>query len=455
MARPPIHSRPTANWRSSTFSGRPVGPWIWYAPGFLQKKRPVAVTTIATMLKLMREKGLVERGDGLRGYVWSAKVSRKAARTGLLGKLLDLAFEGSAQRLVATCSRRGSSAIETGKRSVGCSTKAGGKLGRKKGRPGNERVDLGFFTSMANCGLDDAPLPLGRGWPGRSCRGRKAGPRRASPDVRYAYALASLVSLLVAPVAIAWLIADGEPAPARRPTARRTELFWENLDSRGVRPYLRDWRGAELAVRLRHGRTVVASAKAGCRRRIHAGTLAGRSAFDVRLPGSWIGGRRAASAAKSAGRGCRSLARCDGLAAALGIARRVGVGVCDRVAAPLLVGIVRPLILFPAAALAGWSPDQIEMALLHELAHVRRHDNAVNLLQRLVESALFFHPAVWIVSRWVRLEREQCCDRIVVGHTGRAHEYAEALRSSNSLGRPRARRLHGRKPARRSHPPRS
>lgn len=67
----------------------------------LQQKRPVATTTIATMLKLMREKGLVERADGPRGYLWSAKVTRKAARAGLIGKLVDLAFDGSARGLVA------------------------------------------------------------------------------------------------------------------------------------------------------------------------------------------------------------------------------------------------------------------------------------------------------------------------------------------------------------------
>jgi BlaI family penicillinase repressor len=67
----------------------------------LQKKRPVAPTTVATMLKLMREKRLVERSDGPRGYLWSAMVSRRAARAGLLSKLLDLAFAGSARGLVA------------------------------------------------------------------------------------------------------------------------------------------------------------------------------------------------------------------------------------------------------------------------------------------------------------------------------------------------------------------
>jgi len=103
------------------------------------------------------------------------------------------------------------------------------------------------------------------------------------------------------------------------------------------------------------------------------------------------------------------------------------VAVCDLVATAVLVGIIRPLILLPAAAMGGWGPEQIEMVLLHELAHVRRWDNLVNLLRRLVESMLFFHPAVWIVSGWIRQEREHCCDRIVVAHTGRAYAYAETL----------------------------
>ena len=80
------------------------------------------------------------------------------------------------------------------------------------------------------------------------------------------------------------------------------------------------------------------------------------------------------------------------LADSLGIARRVSVGVCERLAVPVLIGIVRPLILLPPAALCGWSVEQLEMVLLHELAHVRRWDNLVNLAQRIVESLLFFHP---------------------------------------------------------------
>lgn len=123
----------------------------------------------------------------------------------------------------------------------------------------------------------------------------------------------------------------------------------------------------------------------------------------------------------------RDLAR--QLAGSLGMARRVAVATCDRLAAPVLVGIVRPTILLPARAITGWTADQLEMALLHELVHVRRWDNLLILLQRLVESLLFFHPAVWVVSGWVHRDRELCCDGAVVRHTGRPVDYAEMLLS--------------------------
>ncbi len=137
---------------------------------------------------------------------------------------------------------------------------------------------------------------------------------------------------------------------------------------------------------------------------------------------------------------------CARLVESLRIGRRVTIAVCERIAAPVLVGIVRPIILLPPAALTGWSPDEIEMVLLHELAHVRRWDNLVNLLQRVIESLLFFHPAVWLMSTWVRREREACCDAVVVGRTNRPHAYAEMLvafaarlSEQSEPGRPRPR----------------
>jgi beta-lactamase regulating signal transducer with metallopeptidase domain len=127
--------------------------------------------------------------------------------------------------------------------------------------------------------------------------------------------------------------------------------------------------------------------------------------------------------------------RCRALADSLGIARRVSVGICDRVAMPVLIGIIRPLILLPSIALSGWSVEQLEMVLLHELAHLRRWDNLVNLLQRFVESLLFFHPVVWWLSGWVRLERELCCDRVVVSRLGEPVAYAEMLAALSQTGR--------------------
>ena len=111
----------------------------------------------------------------------------------------------------------------------------------------------------------------------------------------------------------------------------------------------------------------------------------------------------------------------------LRVSRQVAFAVSDKVLQPVLVGIVRPIILLPSAAVTGWTPAQLEMALVHELAHVRRYDNLVNLLQRVIESLLFFQPAVWISSRWLRIDREQCCDAVVVRHTGQRESYAELL----------------------------
>jgi GWxTD domain-containing protein len=94
---------------------------------------------------------------------------------------------------------------------------------------------------------------------------------------------------------------------------------------------------------------------------------------------------------------------------------------------PSVVGFLRPLILMPAGLLAGFPPDQIEFILLHELAHIRRHDYLVNLLQSLAEDLLFYHPAVWWVSSLIRAERENCCDDVVVAATGNAPGLAAVL----------------------------
>ena len=94
---------------------------------------------------------------------------------------------------------------------------------------------------------------------------------------------------------------------------------------------------------------------------------------------------------------------------------------------PTVVGWMRPMILLPAAALAGLAPEQLEAILAHELAHARRLDYLVNLCQCVLETLMFYHPAVWWVSRCVREERENCCDDMVVQVCGNGLAYARAL----------------------------
>jgi len=154
--------------------------------------------------------------------------------------------------------------------------------------------------------------------------------------------------------------------------------------------------------------------------------LAGAPLTFVLLAAGLIGSERLRRASTPLSDGA-AVELCEQLRRALRITRRVSLAVCDNLAQPILVGIVRPLILLPGAALSGWTPEELEMVLLHELAHVRRWDNLVNLLQRIVESLLFFHPAVWLVSGTLRRDREECCDAVVVARSARPQAYATLL----------------------------
>jgi beta-lactamase regulating signal transducer with metallopeptidase domain len=94
---------------------------------------------------------------------------------------------------------------------------------------------------------------------------------------------------------------------------------------------------------------------------------------------------------------------------------------------PAVVGWLRPAILLPVGIVTGLSTREIELILAHELAHIRRSDYLANLIQKAIETCLFYHPAVWWVSRHIRVERENCCDDAVVAITGERLHYARAL----------------------------
>lgn len=115
------------------------------------------------------------------------------------------------------------------------------------------------------------------------------------------------------------------------------------------------------------------------------------------------------------------------LANRIGVRRFVSVRISIRTSSPATLGLLRPVILLPPAVALGVTPQQLEALLAHELAHIRRHDYLINLLQMLVETLFFYHPAIWWASRRIRVERELCCDDIAVEACGDAVGYAQAL----------------------------
>ncbi|MBE0537843.1 MAG: hypothetical protein IH624_19455 [Phycisphaerae bacterium] len=111
----------------------------------------------------------------------------------------------------------------------------------------------------------------------------------------------------------------------------------------------------------------------------------------------------------------------------LSISRAVKLLQSTVVKVPMTIGWLKPVILIPASILSELSPQHIEAIIAHELAHVRRCDYLVNLMQTVVETLFFHHPAVWWISHRVRLEREYCCDNAVVKLTADQVNYARAL----------------------------
>jgi beta-lactamase regulating signal transducer with metallopeptidase domain len=123
----------------------------------------------------------------------------------------------------------------------------------------------------------------------------------------------------------------------------------------------------------------------------------------------------------------------DRLIERMHVSRSVRLLATDRVDSPAVVGWLRPVILAPVGVFCGIAPEQVEALLAHELAHVRRNDYLVNVLQGIAESLLFYHPAVWWISNQIRNEREHCCDDLAVQASGDVLVYARALAELESM----------------------
>ena len=133
----------------------------------------------------------------------------------------------------------------------------------------------------------------------------------------------------------------------------------------------------------------------------------------LRLAVGICGGRRLA---KSGRRPSDSalMASLNSQATRLGVKLRPLVSTCERVAVPVVVGVVRPVILLPASLLSGLAPEDVETILAHELAHLRRRDHLTVLVQRALEAVLFYHPIAWWLSRRIDAFREDACDDLVL-----------------------------------------
>jgi bla regulator protein blaR1 len=117
----------------------------------------------------------------------------------------------------------------------------------------------------------------------------------------------------------------------------------------------------------------------------------------------------------------------------LGIAKQVCLRVSNKIATPLTIGVIKPIILIPIAAINSLSPAQMEAIILHELAHIKRKDYLINLLLLIIDVFMFFNPFSKLMKKQIFFERELCCDDIVLHHQLNNSVYANALLNIASL----------------------
>ncbi len=247
---------------------------------------------------------------------------------------------------------------------------------------------------------------------------RKAGGRILGPNGRYNLACAALTSMAFAPVVTMVLLRG--PAPDSAATTFAEPMSAVRIDS--PRPLSLSFPGDAFPVMPEPLLSWVV-----------AFWLVGATAFSLRLLSGWILAERLRyRMVRPAPAGWQRTL--DQLKSRLSVSPPVRLLVSGLLQAPAAIGWLRPIVLVPAGALTGLPPAQMEALLVHELAHIRRHDYLVHMVQSAVEAILFYHPAVWWISGHLRAERELCCDDIAVSITGDAVVYARALAEFGSTG---------------------
>ena len=247
--------------------------------------------------------------------------------------------------------------------------------------------------------------------------------RHRSPQARYAVACAGLVAMLALPIITASALVrsvgvaePGTPASVPYQAGPGADTV---PDARAILANLAMARGLSSV-------DLVPNDSSAWLPLVVSIWFAGVVVLFIRLLGGWWRIHRLHRASRAALPSVWTQASTR-LAVTLGVSRRVHVVDSSLVDTPTVIGWVKPVILLPIAAFAGLSSSQIEAILAHELAHIRRHDFLVNLLQTFAETVLFYHPAVWWLSARIRAEREHCCDEVALSVYDDAVSYAEAL----------------------------
>ena len=243
---------------------------------------------------------------------------------------------------------------------------------------------------------------------------------RLTAGTRYVVGVVALAAMLVSPVVTFGVVLSRTPATTASTLGNSSsaERDVPSLDATMVSKSTAT--PSRLASDLRSASSVPTARADAALSSVQVRTIlltlwfAGVIVLSLRLLGGWIVARRLAiKATRPVAPEIQSLA--TRVAGRLALDRVVRIVESSAVSVPAMIGWIKPVVLLPAAALAGLSPAQVEALIAHELAHVRRHDYLVNLIQTIVETLLFYHPAVWWVSRQVRLDREHCCDDLAVG----------------------------------------
>jgi len=121
--------------------------------------------------------------------------------------------------------------------------------------------------------------------------------------------------------------------------------------------------------------------------------------------------------------------RLETLAKQFGISQKVSIVQSGIAKVPMVIGHFKPIILIPLGLINGLALAEVEAILAHELAHIKRRDYLVNLLQSFIEVIFFFNPAVLWVSKLIKTERENCCDDLALNCVADKKNYISALLS--------------------------